>query len=105
MRTKENIINTYFEFPIDIRWEFISFIDSQINAEFMVDTATQFVLLDMNVETVGYVSAFAISSNQFVVPGRYIVLQRPIRKNVSDKKFIYFTTYYCFIVYYKKHGK
>lgn len=83
MRNNERqrtIIDTHLEFPVDVCWEFISFVDSQVNAEFVIDTTTQFVLLNVNVETVGDIGAFSIRSNQFVIPSRYIVLERPVER-------------------------
>jgi len=72
--------HTYLKFPIDVRWKFVSFIDPQVNAELVIDATAQFVLLNVNIEAIGDVSAFAISSDQFVIPRRYIVLEWPARK-------------------------
>lgn len=55
--------NTYFAFPVNICWEFASFIDPQVNCEFVIDATTQLVLLNMNVETIGNIDAFAIRGN------------------------------------------
>jgi hypothetical protein len=71
---------TYLKFPIDVRWKFVSFIDPQVNAKLMIDATAQFVLLNVNIEAVGDVSAFAISGDQFIIPRRYIVLEWPARK-------------------------
>lgn len=49
----------------------------------MIHATAQLVLLHVNVETVGDVVAFAVRSDQLVLPDGYIVLERPgVRKSL-----------------------
>lgn len=80
MRNKRTVIDTYLEFPVNVSWEFVSFVNSQVNAELVIDATTQLVLLNVNVETVGDVGAFSVYSNQFVIPDRYVVFKRSVEK-------------------------
>lgn len=63
MKKRERIKNTYFVFPVNVCREFVSFIEPQVNCEFVIDATTQFVLLNMNVETIGDIGAFAVRGN------------------------------------------
>lgn len=46
----------------------------------MIDAATQLVLLNVNVETIADVGSFSIRGNQFVIPGRYVIFERPVER-------------------------
>lgn len=84
MRNKKTVIDTYLEFPVNVSWEFVSFVNSQVNAEFVIDATTQLVLLNVNVQAVGDVGAFSIHGNQFVIPGRYVIFKRSVEKEFVE---------------------